>query len=178
MPCIYTTMYIQDASSPSRCVSATLPFARISPVIRRRTEASQPRTPAIKSSIAVQSPRLDFCEGPSSFLAVGSFLEMRGTSGDSCQVQFASHFAGVLFGSRRKGFPLRLFVRFKRPFLPEHRNLLRYNRADIESATPEVRPSPHVRQPGGRRLIDSPVIRHVRQARASAVKRGEEGYVG
>ena len=95
---------------------------------------------------------------------------MRGTSGDSSQVQFASHFAGVLFGSRRKGFPLRLFVRFKRPFLAEHRNLLRYNMADIETATPEVRPLPHVRQPGGRQLIDSPVIRHVRQARASAVK--------
>src|SRR6476660_168825 len=46
------------ASSPSRCVSATLHFAGISPVIRRRTAASQPLTLATKSSNGVFSPRL------------------------------------------------------------------------------------------------------------------------
>src|SRR5690242_19493683 len=44
--------------------------------------------PARKSSNGVLSSRLDFCEGPSSFLSMGFFLEMRGTSGDSSQVQF------------------------------------------------------------------------------------------
>jgi catechol 2,3-dioxygenase-like lactoylglutathione lyase family enzyme len=61
-------------------------------------------------------------------------------------------------------------MRFERPRLAEHRNLFRHSMAGIESATPEVRPLPHARQPGRHQLIDSPVIRHVQQARATAVK--------
>lgn len=47
------------------------------PSIHHSTPASQPRTLATKSSIAVLSPRLEFCESPSSLSAVGFFLEVK-----------------------------------------------------------------------------------------------------
>jgi hypothetical protein len=91
------------------------------PIRESADQLLQARFPAPDASQKKFNSRLvaptEFLRGPSSFLAAGFFLKMRGTSRDSCQVQFASHFAGVLFGSRRKGFPLRLFVRFKRPFV-------------------------------------------------------------
>ena len=85
---------------------------------------------------------------------------------------------GFFLGVVAKAFPYGSSCGSNDRFLAEHRNLLRYNMADIETATPELRLLPHVRQPGGRRLIDSPVIRHLRQARASAVKEEKEGYDG
>jgi hypothetical protein len=113
--------------------------------MNRRDPASQPRTPAIKSSIAVLSPRLDFCEGPSSFLAVGFFLETRGTSGTPARFNLLHTLPGFFSGVVAKAFPYGSSCGSNDRFLAEHRNLLRYNMADIETATPEVRPLPHVR---------------------------------
>src|SRR5262245_26243832 len=96
-------------------------------------------TPSRKGSNGVQSPRFDFCEGPSSFPAVGFFFEMRGTSGDSCQVQFASHFAGFFSGAVAKAFPYGSLCGSNDCFWL-NRNLLRYNMADIETATQKYDP--------------------------------------
>jgi len=95
---------------------------------------------------------------------------MRGTSGIPARFNLLHTLPGFFSGVVAKAFPYGSSCGSNDRFLAEHRNLLRYNMADIETATPELRSLPHVRQPGGRRLIDSPVIRHVRQARASAVK--------
>ncbi len=85
------------------------------------------RTPATKSSIAVLSPRHDFCKGPSLQTAVGFFVRNQADSGRSHLVQIASYSDRVLFASPRKTFPSRVFSQFKRPLWDDRRNPDRYN---------------------------------------------------
>ena len=97
------------------------------------------------NNVQIQSPRFDFSGGPSSFLAVGFFLEMRGTSGIPARFNLLHTLPGFFSGVVAKAFPYGSSCGSNDRFLAEHRNLLRYNMADIETATPEVRPLPHVR---------------------------------
>src|SRR5262249_40285122 len=59
---------------------------------------------------------------------------------------------GFFSGVVAKAFPYGPSCSSNDRFLAEYRNLLRYNMADIETATKEIRALPHVRQPDGRTI--------------------------
>ena len=100
---------------------------------------------SVKSQVQILSPRFDSSGGPSSFLAVGFFLEMRGSSGIPARFNLLHTLPGFFSGVVAKAFAYGSSCGSNDRFLAEHRNLLRYNTADIETATPKVRPLPHVR---------------------------------
>ena len=56
-------------------------------------------------AVQIPPPRFDFTGGPSSFLAVGFFLEMRGTSGIPARFNLLHTLPGFFSGVVAKAFP-------------------------------------------------------------------------